>query len=270
LSFTATVRGQQFTQPGWFQYPERTRSGHEMPEVGQASFGLMSLGAGPAIAEAITPEIESLSRGLEHDPKRIFDWVQGRIRYVHYFGSKKGAQLTLLERSGNSTASFAGGFGDLFRLGEGTHNAIYNAEDGWDVAIGITQDVARGTGLAAMFGGALTRPRTPNAYEALFEAPITGQSRSTHRRSANRYLETQLANDSELADMLNQQLGENVLDHMRSGKKLLNPPDTVWHHPFDNPGSVQLLRKSVHESPSLQPVLHPVGIGGYGNFYGGR
>jgi YD repeat-containing protein len=101
LSFTATVRGQQFTEPGWFQYPERTRSGHEMPEVGQASFGLMSLGAGPAIAEAITPEIESLARGLEHDPKRIFDWVQGRIRYVHYFGSKKGAQLTLLERSGN-------------------------------------------------------------------------------------------------------------------------------------------------------------------------
>jgi hypothetical protein len=53
------------------------------------------------VAEAITPEIQALARGLENDPKRIFDYVHDHIRHVLYFGSKKGAQLTLLERSGN-------------------------------------------------------------------------------------------------------------------------------------------------------------------------
>src|ERR1039458_1333925 len=54
-----------------------------------------------AIAEVITPEIAALARGLENDPQRIFDYVHDHIRYVHYFGSHKGAELTLLERSGN-------------------------------------------------------------------------------------------------------------------------------------------------------------------------
>src|SRR5262249_54541413 len=37
----------------------------------------------------------------ENDPLRIFNYVHDHIRYVLYFGSKKGAQLTLLEKSGN-------------------------------------------------------------------------------------------------------------------------------------------------------------------------
>src|SRR5207248_3207584 len=53
------------------------------------------------IAEAITPEIQALARGLENDPVRIFYYVNNYIDYVLYFGSKKGAQLTLLEKSGN-------------------------------------------------------------------------------------------------------------------------------------------------------------------------
>ena len=53
------------------------------------------------IAEAITPEIQSLSRGLENDPVRIFQYVHDHIKHVFYFGSKKGAQLTLLEGCGN-------------------------------------------------------------------------------------------------------------------------------------------------------------------------
>ena len=32
---------------------------------------------------------------------RIFDYVHDHIRHVLYFGSKKGAELTLFERSGN-------------------------------------------------------------------------------------------------------------------------------------------------------------------------
>jgi RHS repeat-associated protein len=53
------------------------------------------------ISEEITDEITNLARNLENDPKRIFDYVHNYIRYVHYFGSKKGALLTLLEGSGN-------------------------------------------------------------------------------------------------------------------------------------------------------------------------
>src|SRR5438552_3144161 len=55
----------------------------------------------PAVAEAITPEIQALARGLENDPLRIYNYVQGHIRYVLYWGSKKGAQLTLLDKGGN-------------------------------------------------------------------------------------------------------------------------------------------------------------------------
>src|SRR5271157_5480192 len=46
-------------------------------------------GGRTAIAETVTPEIAALARGLENDPKRIFDFVHDHIRYVHYFGSHK-------------------------------------------------------------------------------------------------------------------------------------------------------------------------------------
>ena len=55
----------------------------------------------PAIAEAITPDIQALADGLQDDPVQIFNYVHDHIRFVLYFGSKKGANLTLLEKSGN-------------------------------------------------------------------------------------------------------------------------------------------------------------------------
>jgi YD repeat-containing protein len=53
------------------------------------------------VAEVVTPEIQALADGLQDDPLRILNYVHDHIRYVLYFGSKKGAQLTLLEKSGN-------------------------------------------------------------------------------------------------------------------------------------------------------------------------
>ncbi len=53
------------------------------------------------VAEVATPEIQDLARGLENDPLRIFNYVHDHIRHVLYFGSKKGAELTLLEKTGN-------------------------------------------------------------------------------------------------------------------------------------------------------------------------
>ena len=55
----------------------------------------------PAVAEAVTPEIQTLADILDDDPLRIYNYVHDNIRQVLYFGSKKGAQLTLLEKSGN-------------------------------------------------------------------------------------------------------------------------------------------------------------------------
>ena len=114
-----------------------------------------------------------------------------------------------------------------------------------------------------------TVARNPNVYEALFEAPISGTTRAAHRTSANQFLANQLGSDAQLGGMFNQQLGGNVLQHMQSGRSgLLNPPGAVWHHPANNPNVMQLLRTGEHTAPSLQPVLHPGGVGGFGNFYG--
>lgn len=61
----------------------------------------MDLSSPPVIAEDLTSDIRALARGLKNDPTRIFNYVHDNIRQVFYFGSKKGAELTLLERSGN-------------------------------------------------------------------------------------------------------------------------------------------------------------------------
>jgi hypothetical protein len=52
-------------------------------------------------AADISPEIQALARGLQNDPKLIYDYVHNNIDYVPYFGSLKGATLTLLDGSGN-------------------------------------------------------------------------------------------------------------------------------------------------------------------------
>ena len=53
-------------------------------------------------ADIISPEIQELARGLQNDPVQIFEYCYNYIDYEHYWGSKKGATLTLLEGSGNS------------------------------------------------------------------------------------------------------------------------------------------------------------------------
>ena len=53
------------------------------------------------VAEAITPNIQTLANDLQNDPLQIFNYVHDHIRHVLYFGSKKGAEITWLEKSGN-------------------------------------------------------------------------------------------------------------------------------------------------------------------------
>ena len=89
----------QIEESGWFNADGSVTA--ETPSGGFSEGGAGFSGSATAIAEVITPEIEALARGLGNDPVRIFNYVHDHIRHVLYFGSKKGAHLTLLERSGN-------------------------------------------------------------------------------------------------------------------------------------------------------------------------
>lgn len=55
----------------------------------------------PGYAEATSPDIQALAAGLQNDPVKIFNYVHDHIKFVLYYGSLKGAELTLLEQSGN-------------------------------------------------------------------------------------------------------------------------------------------------------------------------
>ena len=52
-------------------------------------------------ADEITPAISELARGLRYDPLKIYEHIANHIEFEPYYGSKKGAHLTLLEGSGN-------------------------------------------------------------------------------------------------------------------------------------------------------------------------
>jgi RHS repeat-associated protein len=103
LAMTA-VCGAQITNSGSYRVQISGSSPQPCPEsITNAESNGASPSGQPAapVAEAITPEIQALADGLQDDPERIYDYVHDHIAFVLYFGSKKGANLTLLERSGN-------------------------------------------------------------------------------------------------------------------------------------------------------------------------
>src|SRR5260221_512378 len=112
LTTTSVCQG-QITDPGWFprRNPLPAQQSHQQaaalaqgappaPHPLALPMGAVFVPATP-VAEVITPQIQALADGLQDDPMRIFDYVHDHIKFVLYFGSKKGAQLTLLEKSGN-------------------------------------------------------------------------------------------------------------------------------------------------------------------------
>jgi len=111
---TAVAGRAQITNGGWYYTPQRDDlagfsqpdNSTENPQQGDPpvpSTPILPLGGtGPQyVAEAITPQIQALANDLQDDPLKIYNYVHDHIRYVLYWGSKKGAQLTLLEKSGN-------------------------------------------------------------------------------------------------------------------------------------------------------------------------
>ena len=80
LLLATFVRAQEFTEEGWFRAEDVGEEGspgtppapsEEGVHVGKSRTGEASPGA---IAEAITPEIAALARGLENDPVQIFNY----------------------------------------------------------------------------------------------------------------------------------------------------------------------------------------------------
>jgi hypothetical protein len=104
LFAAAAVLAQDGSEPGRSQM---TNNPSVLIQLGSGAQSFIQPALSPitqsssAIAEAITPDIQSLANNLGGNPTLIFNYVHDEIRYVHYFGSKKGAELTLLERSGN-------------------------------------------------------------------------------------------------------------------------------------------------------------------------
>jgi len=49
----------------------------------------------------LTPEIKAKAQELGNNPVKIYEWVRNNFEYESYYGSLKGAQQALLERSGN-------------------------------------------------------------------------------------------------------------------------------------------------------------------------
>ena len=92
------------TAPGSLSAP--ATAGEELQPVSMSmalseSQSFAALSASGNVADEITSEIQNLATSLQNNPARIFEFVYNAIEYEHYYGSKKGAHLTLLEGSGN-------------------------------------------------------------------------------------------------------------------------------------------------------------------------
>ena len=108
LAMTAIVCRAQITDPGWFRVqkpasPAQPRSSFSSATGSgpRTNYPAVQVSRNSPVAEVVTPQIQALADGLQDDPMRIFNYVHDHIKFVLYFGSKKGAELTLLEKSGN-------------------------------------------------------------------------------------------------------------------------------------------------------------------------
>lgn len=88
--------------PGWLAPTENRPVNQNQASAAQTQASTSAIvWSTPVDADYATTEVKELARGLQYDPLRIFSYVRSQIRYEHYYGCKKGAALTLLEKSGN-------------------------------------------------------------------------------------------------------------------------------------------------------------------------
>lgn len=112
IVFPSLSSAQQPLGPGWYDVKGEpvsvsvaqqyfTKKAIEVSQTLKIQSEPLEAPTGPTGAAAVTSEITGLARGLQYDPKAIYDFVHNYIDYAPYFGSKKGATLTYLDGSGN-------------------------------------------------------------------------------------------------------------------------------------------------------------------------
>lgn len=113
LLFLISIASQGYGEvlgPGWFmgtaqpispEDAEAYKESQQKETLAPSAITTEGITALAASATTVTPEIAELARALQYDPKLIYDYVHNYIDYVPYFGSLKGATLTLLDVSGN-------------------------------------------------------------------------------------------------------------------------------------------------------------------------
>lgn len=106
LLTTVTVCQAQITSPGWFNTTNSLPlvmatnfNPSKIQFAGQFITPLAQNVSSSPVAEVVTPQIQALANSLKNNPTNIFNYVHDNIRYILYFGSKKGANLTLLEKA---------------------------------------------------------------------------------------------------------------------------------------------------------------------------
>ncbi len=103
--FTAPLVHAGVSGPGWANVrgqgvtPEQAKAYYAQKKA--LSLEAMSLLSEEGLATEATSEIVELARGLNYEPKLIYEYVKNHVDYVPYFGSLKGATLTYLDGSGN-------------------------------------------------------------------------------------------------------------------------------------------------------------------------
>ncbi len=141
-----------------------------------------------SVPTAITEEITQLAAALGNDPVRIFNHVRNTIDYDHYYGLRKGPELTLLEGSGNDldTCSL---LAELLKAAGHTEyefclqvrEAPIVGNDGKNLSdwIGLAEDPYPGQTFAQVFGGANPYPVTDVEAKRLQHAVRFCKSRNT-------------------------------------------------------------------------------------------
>jgi RHS repeat-associated protein len=228
---------------------------------------------------------------------RSYDWLGTRVQSATGFwsgfgwGFARGVLFfpSLAEEFGRGVANLPYGL----LAGAQTSSDVaqsWNANAPWDVKVekgaeffgGVSQSFLSAVGLSSLAVQGLqalssvpaetvstATAESSTIYEVISEQSIRGTSRTAHRVSANQGFISDLQSNPEFAEAMNEVFGTDVVKHMQSGTggRLVNPPMSVWHHPYDNPTVNQLLRCEIHTDPALQSVLHPERKGGWANFY---
>jgi len=87
------------------KYPELATTSSQKPILLASLSNSIPATTDPNLSETVevqfTQEIKNLAASLEYNPVKIYQYVKNNFDYEVYYGSLKGAQQTLLEKSGN-------------------------------------------------------------------------------------------------------------------------------------------------------------------------